>query len=149
MSANLAETIHSKAFESLAREPDDIVGLLAYALYKKNINERRSAGKPAPMSEQRNPERTEIEAYRGQAENLLRAFAEQAIKSEKASIIADGLSNSVNDIKAEIKFRTGFWFPGVLVGIVAWLISIGITVLLAFSKPDWVAALVNVVSKQR
>lgn len=52
---------HSKAFETLVQEPDDVVGYLAYALYKEGIRERVRAGQDVPRY-LRNPTKPDTEA---------------------------------------------------------------------------------------
>ena len=148
-SANPPEASHSRAYESLVREPDDIVGFLAYALYKKNIHERRRAGKNAPTWDQRDPSDTEVSVYRSRAEDYLRAFAQQAIEAEKSDILAEGVNIRADEIKREVRRSTGFWWPGVAVGIVSWFISVVITVFIAIAAPSWVADLVRLIGRAK
>lgn len=152
--SNQPSSGYSKAFQSFVEEPDDVVGLLAYALYKSTINERKSSGKSVLLSDDRNPGQREIEIHRNQAESYLRTFARTAIDAERANILSEGIKSSAEDTKIyldklsnkiieTVKERTGFWWPGVIVGIVAWGISIILTVIVVYSAPDWVKGLVE------
>jgi len=44
-----ASTSYSRAFETFVQDPDDLVGLLAYALYKRHIREAFLADRPLIM----------------------------------------------------------------------------------------------------
>ena len=151
--ANEATANRSKAFESFVIEPDDPLGLLAYALYKRSIHERMANGGPATEPQHRNPQPHEIEVYTNQADTYLQAFKKSVIDSERASILKDGLGGladqvigtiekSNEDIKHAIRAATGFWWPGVVVGVVAWIISIVLTIVVVYSAPAWVKGLV-------
>ena len=61
----------SKAFANFVETFDDVKGLLAYALYKRTINERRSLRRSDP-SDQRDPQKHEIEIHRTQAARTLK-----------------------------------------------------------------------------
>lgn len=140
---------YSKAFTNFVEAPDDVEGLLAYALYKRTINEHRSLGRSS-SNDQRDPQKHEIEIYRTQAARYLETFGATVIEAERANIIAQGVQESTFElvrrldvISKEIRSSTGFWWPGVVVGVVAWLISIVLTILVVFAAPDWVTAWVR------
>ena len=140
---------YSKAFANFVETPDDVEGLLAYSLYKRTINERRSLG-ILVSNDQRDPQKHEIEIYKTQAARYLETFGATVIEAERAGIIVEGVQGSTVEstrrldiISKEIKASTGFWWPGVVVGVVAWLISIAITILIVFAAPDWVTAWVR------
>jgi len=146
---DLQDGSYSKAFTNFVETSDDVEGLLAYALYKRTINERRSLGRPVSDG-QRDPQKHEIEIYRTQAARYLETFGATVIEAERANIIAEGVQESTSElicrldvISREIKSSTGFWWPGVVVGVVAWLISIVLTILIVFAAPDWVTAWVR------
>lgn len=139
---------HSKAFERLVQEPDDIVGLLAYALYKRTINERKAAGHGVLSPKDRDPQGHEISLHRNQAEDYLRTFAQTAIEGEKSTIwienvktfsedVLFGVGEAKKDIEAALKKGTGFWWPGVAIGVVAWFASLFITLIIYANTPDW------------
>ncbi len=140
---------YSKALANFVETPDDVEGLLAYALYKRTINERRSLG-ISVSNDQRDPQKHEIEIYRTQAARYLETSGATVIEAERAGIIAEGVQEStfelirrIDVLPREIKASTGFWWPGVVVGVVAWLISIVITILIVLAAPDWVTAWVR------
>ena len=140
---------YSRAFANFVEASDDVEGLLAYALYKRTINERRSLGF-SDNDSKRDPQKQEIEIYRTQAARYLETFGATVIEAERANIIAQGVQEStfelgrrLDGLSREIKVSTGFWWPGVVVGVVAWLISIALTILVVFAAPDWVTAWVR------
>lgn len=148
---------HSRAFEKLVREPDDIVGLLAYALYKRTINERKAAGHGVLSPKDRDPQGYEIALHRDQAENYLRTFAQIAIEGEKTAIWMENVKNlsddvllgvnaSKRDIEAALRKGTGFWWPGVAIGVVAWFASLFITLIVYASAPDWLKGVASHIS---
>ena len=67
------------------------------------------------------------------------------IETERTNIIAQGVQDSTTELSRKIEglsrqlnTSTGFWWPGVVIGVVAWLISIVLTILVVFAAPDWV-----------
>ena len=139
----------SKASINFVDASDDVEGLLAYALCKRTINERRLLGL-SDNNGMRDPQKQEIEIYRTQAARYLETFGATGIEAERANIIAQGvqdstleLSRKLEGLSGETKASTGFWWPGVVVGVVAWLISIALTILVVFAAPDWVTAWVR------
>lgn len=122
--------------------PDDVYVLLAYALYKRTIHERRLGGFRAIPPADRDPTATEIDAYRNQAKTYLTTFGAAVVASERAGIIEKALGNDRAALTAEIRRATGFWIS-VLTGVVAWVISILLTILVVFAAPDWVTAFVH------
>ena len=141
------ESVHSRAFEWLVDGPDDVFGLLAYALYKRTIHERRLGGFRATPPADRDPTATEIDAYRNQAKKYLSTFGAAAVAAERANIIEDALGKDRAALTAEIRRATSFW-TSVLTGIIAWIISILLTILVVFAAPDWVTALVRHVASR-
>ncbi len=136
------ETVHSRAFERLVDGPDEVFGLLAYALYKRTIHERRLGGFRATPPADRHPTATEIDAYRNQARRYLSTFGAAAVAAERANIIEEALGENRAALAAEIRRTTSFWMS-VLTGVVAWLISIVLTILVVFAAPDCVTAWVR------
>ena len=150
-SPNSAPTGYSRAFQNFVSSETDLVGLLSYALYKQLINERRRNGISVAEPADRNPLAGEVEVYRSHAERYLRTLARSAIDDERANIIAQGvlaastdikqhvdveLRSWSDDIKATVIRSTRFW-PGVIIGIVAWLISLLMTLLVVANAPSW------------
>lgn len=105
---------HSRAFENLTGgNPDDIVGLLAYAIYKRAIRENIRAGNAAAPGAGRNPLTTEVEAFRSQAERALERFAEKTVEQarpgiEERAIIGDVRARA-DELRALIEARTTWW----------------------------------------
>ena len=127
---------YSRAFEQIVKQPDDIVGLLAYALYKKVLHTKMREGQTIPAPAQRVLTDTEIGLYTDQADRYLRLFSAKIIEQETPRILQSALLR-------EVRKATGFWWPGVAIGVVAWLISIVITILVVYSAPSWVQDLVH------
>lgn len=134
---------YSRAFESFVQGADDLLGLLAYALYKKAIQEARIAGKAVPQSDNRDPSDAEQRAYRSLAKDLLDTFGESAQNSARENILDGGLRPDLKILKdellARIDLRTSWW-PAFLVNLGAWIASIALTVLLAVAvaAPTWI-----------
>lgn len=135
-------TGYSKAYEVFVEEPGDIVGLLAYALYKRSINERKTNGSDVLVGAQRNPHAHEIETYKSVAENYLRTFAQSAIKEETPNILRKGVKEEIEKIDLILNGWSPYWI-GTLTGVVAWFLSLVITIVIALSVPDWVNHLVS------
>ncbi|HUB43688.1 MAG TPA: hypothetical protein VMB73_01765 [Acetobacteraceae bacterium] len=133
---------YSKAFETLVREPDeDIVGLLAYSLFKESVRERVINGQDVPR-DLRTPTKAETDAYRGRAERILERYAAQAIADAEPDIVAAAQGAATTEIIAEVRKRTGLW-QAVVAGVVVWVVTIILTIVVVFGAPDWVRALVQ------
>ncbi len=147
ISANLpADKPYSKAFECFVESPDDIIGLLAYALYKQDIQEARREGRDPPASGQRNPGRIEVKAFRSFAERSLEKVIETATKAAEPQWVEAGREQGrladKSEILSLILARTGF-LAAVGAGVLSWLLSIGTTVLVVYSAPGWVRNLTD------
>lgn len=148
MSASIPPTSsgYSRAFETFVQGDNDLLGLLAYALYKKSIQEAGIAGKPVPQSGSRDPSEAEKRAYRSLAKDLLDTFGESAQNSARETILDGGLRPDLKILKdevlAHITGRTAWW-PAFIVNLGAWIASIALTVLLAVAvaAPTWVPKL--------
>lgn len=124
---------YSRAFEKFVTDGDgDVVGLLAYALYKQAIREAAIAGE-GQSGNNRNPSPTTVKVHRDAAERLLTKVADDTIERVRPEIEASALRRSVEEaevgIKAHVDDRTGFW-TAVLAGGVAWVASLILTVLI-------------------
>jgi hypothetical protein len=133
---------YSRAFESLTGgERDDIVGLLAYARYKKAIWEAVANGTQPTPGMHRNPQLTEVQAYRSAAERRLQAFAEQAIEDAGPEILDNAILTDLGtistnfstiiketktDLSSLIVHRTK-WLENFLISVGAWLFSLFVT----------------------
>ena len=62
---------HSRAFETFVDGQDDLIGLIAYALYKQNLREVALSGRLLPIASTRVPTPTEVSTYQGDAERRL------------------------------------------------------------------------------
>lgn len=144
---------YSQAFEALVEEGDeqDIVGLLAYSLFKASIRERVRSGQDVPRH-LRTPTATEIHAYRGQAERILERYGQAAIADATPDIVESARTGAKAEILGEVErvrsmviARTRAW-PAIGYGVAAWFISIIITLVITLAAPGWVMNLVNHVS---
>jgi hypothetical protein len=149
-----ADKPYSQAFETFvkpeAEDEDDVIGLLAYALYKQAIREDAIAGNAMP-GERRTPSDTTVQAYRGAARQLLTGVIDQAIADSTAAIQESALRDSVHaaeaNIKAHLDTRTN-WKAAVGTNLIAWLISLAIVflVLVLFRAPEVTDLLVDAVN---
>lgn len=141
---------HSRAFEILVQEGDepDIVGLLAYSFFKESIRERARSGGDVPAN-LRTPTLAERSAFRGQAERILEKYGQAAI-AEAAPDIAEAaragaraeIIAEIDKVRTTVIDRTRGW-PAIGYGVVAWFVSIVITVIITLAAPGWVMNLVN------
>jgi hypothetical protein len=139
---------YSRAFERYVNDGDDLVGLLAYALYKQGVREAAMAGQPVQPSAARNPTSTEITAYRGDAERRLQLFAASAVDEARPELLQDGVVLSIDKAKSDllvaITQRTSMR-AAVLASIIGWAITLGLTVLILVTiyLPNWQADLIE------
>lgn len=124
----------SQAFETFLQsegDEDDVIGLLAYALYKQSVREDAIAGNATP-AERRTPSETTIQAYRGAASQLLTGVIDRAIEDSTAAIqesaLRDAVSASEASVKAHINAKTS-WKTALGTNLAAWLISLAIVFL--------------------
>lgn|GEM_PF-4380720 len=128
--------------------PDDLVGLLSYALYKQTIREAVSRGQAVLPRASRQPAPTERAAYRGDAERRLELFSASATVAAAPGIIANGLGASIGLAKTEviqaIHRRTSF-ATAIGANLAAWAITLAVTVLLLVTVylPNWQASLIE------
>lgn len=127
---------YSKAFETFvkpeAEDKDDVIGLLAYALYKQSIREDALAGNAIPQA-QRVPSDTTVQAYRGAARQLITGVIDEAIEVSapdiQESALRDAVLTAEDSIKAHVDRRTS-WKSAVVTNLGAWLISLAIVFLI-------------------
>ncbi len=133
-SAHPAPPPYSRAYEQIIGTSDDVVGLVGYALYKKMIRGRLVEGKLVPASQDRSLTPDEVDLYRSKADAYLQLFAAVAVDTARPLILKDAMLD-------EVRRATGFW-NSLVVGVVAWLASIVITILVTYAAPDWTHAVV-------
>ncbi len=134
---------HSRAFGNIVRDPDDVVGLLAYALYKEAVREEVSQG-AANHPASRNPPRAVVKIYREAAEQRLAAVVNGAIAQATPDIEAAAIGSVVQASEQVIKTkidgvalrleshvdkRTGF-MGSIVTNLIAWLVSLAITIII-------------------
>ena len=125
----------------------DVVGLLAYALYKQAIREAAMAGEPQTAAS-RNPTATAVEIHRAAAGRMLAEIMDETIERVRPEIEASALRRTIDEARAAIEGhvddRTGFW-TAVLAGGVSWVLSLLLTVLIIWlsGKGDAVSALLK------
>jgi len=146
---------HSRAFENLVTNGEgDIVGLLAYALFKQSIREAAIAGNLSPAI-QRNPSHTAVKVHRDAAEQMLSALVDTALEAARPELAESALRKAVEDsrntilttaaeINAHTDQRTQFW-TAVLAGGVSWVVSLILTIIIIWlsGKGDAVSALLK------
>lgn len=120
--------------------PDDVIGLVAYALYKKMIREDviegvRIAGKA------KNPSDATVEFYRNSAQQVLQTFAANAIDEAapeiQQSALLDRVETMGSELQQHITKSTGTG-RAIWTNIVGWAVTIAFTVLalIAVRLPD-------------
>lgn len=132
---------YSNAFELLVKgeneETDDITGLLAYAFYKRDKRARALAiGSDAPEIRNHHTILTPglVEQYRETALRRLEAYAKSAIEQVEPEIQKNAQQAELQAVKSEIvakiESKASPW-QSILWNVVAWLISLAITFLIA------------------
>ncbi len=131
---------YSRAFDNIVQDDDDVVGLLAYALYKRAIREDAQEGRQS-SGYSRNPSKTVVETYRQAAERTLSEVIGSSLEAAKPELQVSAALSAVEAAKADIREhvtqRTGF-LPALLTNIVAWAFTLLLTVLilLALNLPE-------------
>jgi hypothetical protein len=120
---------YSRAFENLVEDDNDIVGLLAYALFKQSVREAAQERQPAAFS--RNPPASVVKTYRLSAERRLEEFASVIVDAQRAELMegatVEAIKNAASEIRAHTTQRTGFG-SALLTNVVAWVLTLAITV---------------------
>ena len=128
---------YSRAFENLVKssgDDDDVVGLVAYALFKKSIREDSKAG-IAATGDKRNPSETTVKTYRAAAEQLLtevvgRAIDEATPEIQQSTILA-AVEAAESKLECHITKRTDF-FTALIANVAAWAITLAIAAVILF-----------------
>jgi hypothetical protein len=134
---------YSRAFDNIVNGPDDVVGLLAYALFKEAVRERVSQGEPS-NNVHRNPPASEVKIYREAAEQRLANIIDNGIAQATAGIQVNAVGSAIKStelvldssidaavarIEKKITDRTGM-AGAVATNVVAWIISLAITIVI-------------------
>ncbi len=138
-----AEDSYSNAFDKLIAEngeADDLIGFLAYALYKKDKRELALSGKLDP-ERLREFHKTltdgSVQRYREQALSKLETYSEAVVRDAEPEIQeatrTEAVEAAKNAIIREIKSATSAW-NSIVLNVVAWLITLGITALVLFTS---------------
>lgn len=129
---------YSLAFEKFVDSRDgenDVVGLLAYALFKQSVRETARAGTAAP-GDRRDPSPTTVDAYRGAASQLLTGVIDRAIEEAtpeiQQSATLAAISTAGSEIKSHVTQRTSFG-SALLTNIIAWLVTLAIAALVVIT----------------
>jgi len=126
---------YSRAFDNIVQDEDDVVGLLAYALYKRAIREDAQEGRRS-SGDGRNPSRTVVETYRRAAEmtlsEVIQNSLEQARPELQVSAALDAVDGARSDIIEHVTRRTN-WLPALVTNVVAWAFTLLIATLLLSS----------------
>lgn len=139
---------YSRAFETFVEDPHDLIGLIAYALYKQAVREAMRANRPVLPPGHRHPTATELAAYRGDAEQRLQTFGASLVEEATPDIMEQGAARAIRaasaDIVATVNRRTSFG-AALLVNLTAWVITLAVTALLVLTiyLPNWPADLVE------
>jgi hypothetical protein len=132
---------YSKAFERLVKldDPadDDLVGLLAYATYKRDKRDYALSGENSEDDLKTHYKLLTpglIEQYRANAFRRLEIYGEQVVLSAEPEIQertrTEAITGSKDEIIRSVRDSTKWWLSIVL-NVVAWLISLAITFLVA------------------
>jgi hypothetical protein len=137
---------YSRAFGAFVTGPEDLTGLIAYALYKQVIREKAATGILTPR-EHRHPTQTELTNYRNAANGHLQTFAAEVTRAATPQIVAEGVSVAVETAKADIveaiNQRTSFWLA-MGTNLAAWVVTLAVTILIIVGiyLPNWQADII-------
>jgi hypothetical protein len=138
---------YSRAFERLVQSDDDLLGLLSYALYRQAIREAALHGRTPQSLDHRDLTPTEITVYRtmahGRPTTLANSFIEQATPEIAETALRAEIGRLQDSLTQTIERATS---RRVAIGtnLVAWLLSIAITFLIAVAGlPSWILALIT------
>jgi hypothetical protein len=140
-----ADKAYSRAFDNIVQDEDDVVGLLAYALYKRAIREDAQTGQHS-SGDTRNPSRTVVETYRQAAERTLSEVIGAALDGARpelqSSAALDAIESARATLSEHVTRRTGF-SHAIITNVLAWALTLVLTVLilLAFNRPSPVETL--------
>jgi hypothetical protein len=139
--------MHSRAFERLVKDDRDVVGLLAYALFKQSVWEQAQDGPPWARAD-RNLTPALVSAFRNDAERRItqvvasgiaaatpdieRTAQIAAIEASKESYSA-ALTSARSDILTQINRRTSVW-PAFGINLLAWVVTLALTVLIILAS---------------
>lgn len=111
---------------------DDIVGLLAYALFKQNIREDASRGVRLDGA-LRDPTPVTVNLFRSSAEQRLTAFAASAIDGARGEIQESAVLGAVQQLEsnltAHVSNRTGAG-AAILTNIAGWAVTGFMTIII-------------------
>lgn len=132
VAANGEERKHSMALTWFAGEDSrNLVGLVAYALYKQNLREEIKSGARNPNA-LNIPTGPQLDFFKSAAEQRLAEFASQAIDEARLEIQESAVLEQIKTGQAELEQHitdsTGFG-RAIVTNVAGWLITIGISVL--------------------
>lgn len=127
----------SKAFDNfIGDNPDDVEGLLAYALYKRTIRDQCRNGISPMASIHRDPPESEMRTYRASAAQMLSEvmtdYEDQVSEDWKRSYYEARLGEWKGEIKALIRNRTSM-VGQIGVNLIAWIITIILSLAVYFA----------------
>lgn len=138
---------YSRAFQNFVRSDDDVVGLLAYALFKRGVLEEAERGRRS-LGRDRDPPPTVVEAYRQAAEQRVSAVVAAALEDARPelqqSAYLDAVARSSSELREHVTARTDVK-SALAVNMVAWIITLALTALIVWTigQPDPVSTLLG------
>ncbi|MGV8838761.1 MAG: hypothetical protein ACWA6X_00505 [Bauldia sp.] len=140
---------YSRVYDHLVEGEDDVIGLIAYALYKQDKRDWFISWKRAHNAE---PTADHVEAfvngqmttaqrerYRAAARQVLDSYAFVALEAEKPLITQQAIAGRVETAVAKLERSRRWWrqFPGILLGgIIAAALVIGVVAALVAFDVD-------------
>jgi hypothetical protein len=135
--------VYSRAFENFVSAEggeQDVVGLVAYALFKQAIREEAVSG-TLVGGDARNPSATTVRTYRAAAEQLLTGVVDRALDEAtpdlQQSAVLAAIEGATGQIKSHVTDRTGFG-SALLTNLLAWVLTLAIAalVLILAARPS-------------
>ena len=105
-----AEHPYSRAYENIVSGPDDLVGQLAYALFKSSVREEARRGN-YPDRARRDPTPMMVDAFRRAAEQQISELVRSSIEEARPDIEQNAMTAAIAGLESEITCFVGAASP--------------------------------------
>ena len=130
------EREYNRVFEMLVTDSDDLVGLVAYALYKRHKRDwllaLRTKREPTPEDAEAflTTVVTSLDSYRERARVALVEYGSGYVEDARPQIAVDAIEGRIAEAAAKVE-ESGSWLRQVGVGVTSSIITTALLLLLA------------------
>lgn len=127
---------YNKVFETLVEGRDDLVGLVAYALYKWHKREwllrLRGQREPMPSDEEAFLATVfaDLDSYKERAKKALVQYGEAYVDDVRPQIAVEAIEGRISDVALRVE-KSGAWTKQIGVGVVSSIVTTALLVLVA------------------